>query len=116
MAEVMEKSILKTIKKMLGGDENGTAFSTDIIVFINSAFFKLFQCGVGGATPVRITDETDEWDQKLPSEKCIDEIITFVYLKTKLSFDPPPTSFGIEALKQLADEAESRILMQKEQE
>jgi hypothetical protein len=116
MAEIMEKSILKTIRKMVGGDDSNTAFDTDLMIFINSAFFNLFQCGVGETAPVRITDVADEWDQKFPSEKCIDEIKTFVYSKTKLSFDPPSTSFGIEALEKLANEAECRILMQKEQE
>lgn len=117
MAEVaIENSILKTIKKMLGVDAAYTAFDTDIIVLINSAFFNLFQCGVGALAPVRITGDTEEWGLVLPSEKCIDEIKTFVYSKTKLSFDPPSTSFGIEALEKLANEAECRILMQKEQE
>ena len=43
----MDDSILDTIKQLLGIQYDYTAFDTDIIVHINSAFMALNQLGVG---------------------------------------------------------------------
>lgn len=51
----MEESILISIKKMLGLQEEYTPFDTEIVIFINSALFKLMQLGVGPSTGFEIT-------------------------------------------------------------
>jgi hypothetical protein len=43
----MATSILTSIKKLIGPTEDDTSFDVDIIMHINSAFFRLNQLGVG---------------------------------------------------------------------
>lgn len=43
----MEKSILKSTKKILGIEENYTAFDLDITTHINSSLSTLTQVGIG---------------------------------------------------------------------
>lgn len=43
----MEKSILTTIKKLLGLDADDTSFDMDVIVHINAFLMNLSQIGVG---------------------------------------------------------------------
>ena len=54
----MVDSILDTIKKMLGIPTEDTAFDTDILVGINSAFMVLNQLGVGPEEIYSIEDAT----------------------------------------------------------
>lgn len=44
---MLEESIPASIKKLLGFEEDYTAFDTDIMMHINSAFMGLHQLGVG---------------------------------------------------------------------
>lgn len=46
---MLEENILASIKKLLGFEEDYTAFDTDIMMHINSAFMGLYQLGVGPA-------------------------------------------------------------------
>lgn len=109
----MDESILGTIKKLLGLSSDYTAFDTDIIVFINSVFMTLEQIGIGPEGGFSITGEIEEWSDFIP-EVVIDQqaIPTYVYLKVKLLFDPPASSFGQEALKKQAEEMEWRLNVQ----
>ena len=50
-----ENSILQTIRHMLGGVvDDESHFDLDLKVFINAAFTKLCQLGVGPETPFKI--------------------------------------------------------------
>ena len=88
MAEAVPGSILKTIRKMMGPAEDYEYFDTDLIIHINSAFSRLCQLGVGPAEPFKITGGEENWTDFLP-DGYQEEVKTYVYLKTKLLFDPP---------------------------
>ena len=108
----MEYSILNTIKKMLGLDANYTAFDTDIIVHINSALMTLTQLGVGSPSGFSITSSLATWQDFIGTTTDLEAIKSFVYLKTRLAFDPPATSFVLEAIKAMISEYEWRINVQ----
>ena len=112
----MEYSILNTIKKMLGLDANYTAFDTDIIIHINSALMTLTQLGVGSPSGFSITSSLATWQDFIGTATDLEAIKSFIYLKTRLAFDPPATSFVLEAIKAMINEYEWRINVQVDTE
>jgi hypothetical protein len=112
----MENSILTSTKKNLGIAPEYTAFDLDIITHINSALSSLTQLGVGPATGFVIEDETPQWADFIGTDPRKESVKTFVYLKVKLIFDPPPTSFVIAAFEKQIDEIAWRLSVDRENE
>lgn len=110
----MEESILLTIKKLLGLNPDYTPFDTDIIVFINSALMTLQQLGVGPVTGLTITGPDEEWYQLIPEDFMLEGVKNYIYLCVKLVFDPPSTSFVMDAMTKMKDELEWRLREQAE--
>ena len=110
----MEESILITIKKMLGLAADYTAFDTDIIVFVNSAMMTLQQMAVGDKAGFRITGYDETWSDFIPSDIFLESVKEYIYLCTKMGFDPPANSFVMEAMKQQKAEYEWRLREQCE--
>lgn len=107
----MNGSILTSVKKLLGIAEDYTHFDQDIIIHINSVLMILNQIGVGPSEGFFITDETATWTDFVSGEELttIGAIMTYVYIKVKLLFDPPQNSFTIESMNRQASELEWRI-------
>lgn len=100
----METSILKTVKKILGLAADYTAFDLDIMVHINSAFSGLTRLGVGPVDGFAIEDDTASWDDYGVPKKQLNLVKTYVYLKSRMLFDPSTSRFLIAAFeKQLAE-------------
>lgn len=109
------ESILQSMKKLLGMAEDYTAFDADIIIHINSAFMILNQLGVGPANGFSISDENAVWSDYLPeNNKNFEAVKTYVYLKTRMVFDPPMSSAVMEAMKQMISELEWRLNVEAE--
>ena len=103
MAET--QSILRTIRRMIGPDEDYEHFDTDLIININAAFSRLCQLGVGPETPFKITGEEETWcDFIEPGHQ--EEVKQYIYLKTRLVFDPPASSSVINVYKEEIDKLE----------
>ena len=81
-------SILDTIKKLLGIQPEYTSFDEDIIVGINSAFAALNQIGVGPTGGYMIEDNTQTWTDYITTTN-LNMVKSYVYMKTRLHFDPP---------------------------
>lgn len=109
-----ELSILTTTKKLLGIEEGYHQFDQDIIVYINNAFFTLMQLGVGPSMGFSISDETASWESFFGDRKDLEVVKTYVYLKVRLAFDPPQTSYLIDAIKNQCSELEWRMNVQVE--
>jgi hypothetical protein len=105
----MESSILKSTKKILGLSDSYVVFDLDIITHINAAFSVANQLGVGPLDGYMIEDEEAEWADLLVSDKILNLLKTYVYLKVKMLFDPPTTSFLLEASKNQIQEYEWRL-------
>ena len=111
-APKVEESILGTIKKMLGITYDYEQFDVDIIIHINSAFATLAQIGSGLKEGYAITDKNNVWSEYTEDVRILDMIKTYVYLKTRLIFDPPASSMVTEAIKSTIKELEFRIQLQ----
>lgn len=96
----MNDSILNTIKKMLGMPAEYTAFDTDIVMFINSALATLSQNGVGTPGGFMIQDATATWEDFIGNDPNLNHVVTYIYISTKLLFDPPTNGFLVTSLKE----------------
>lgn len=104
-------SILTSIKKMLGIDKEYTHFDPELIIFINSAFGVLFQLGVGPTDePFVITGEKEVWEDFIDGidGEQLETVKSYVYMKVKLLFDPPSSSFVLSSYQDLIKEFEWR--------
>lgn len=110
----MESSILTSTKKILGIDAAYTAFDTDIITHINSVFFTLTQMGVGPVEGFSIADNTVDWSSFLPDGPRLNAAKTYMYLKVRMLFDPPTTSYLIDAAEKQIEQLEWRINVDRE--
>ena len=105
-----ENSILSSIKKLLGINSEDTAFDTDVIIHINSALGILNQLGVGKDSGFAISDDSSTWVDFVGNNQYLIGLVrTYVYLKVRLVFDPPTSSFVVESIKQNISEYEWRI-------
>lgn len=105
----MQESILTSIKKLLGITEEYTHFDTDVMIHINSAFATLYDLGVGPEECFGIVDKEQVWEEFTKGDKRLSPVKSYVYIKTKLVFDPPLSSSVIEAMKQSIAEIEWRL-------
>jgi hypothetical protein len=114
---VLETSILISTKKILGLAQDYTAFDPDVMIHINTAFSTLTQLGVGPAEGFMIEDETAVWDDFLvmTDDLQYNSIKTYVYLRVRMLFDPPATSFVIAALNEQIKELEWRLNVHREE-
>lgn len=110
----MENSILKSIKKILGLDSDYTVYDLDVITHINSVFSTLTQLGVGPSAGFMIEDDTATWSDFLDDDPKISSVKTYVYLRVRLIFDPPSTSYVIAALERQITELEWRLNVNRE--
>lgn len=108
----METSILKTIRSMLDMDPDETAYNNDILVHINSAIMTLTQLGVGPKDGFSVTDENATWNDFIGDSKLFEGVKQYIYIKTKIAFDSPTSSFVTEALRTMATEIEFRLNVQ----
>ena len=109
----MEKSILKSTKKILGIMDGDGSFDLDIITFTNTALSSLRKLGIGPPAGVHIEDDTIKWDDAFPLEEQIHDIKTYVHLRVTTLFDPPGTSYHLEAVKQQIAELTHTMLTER---
>lgn len=110
----MEQSILTTIKKMLGIAEDYESFDLDVITNINMALMTLNQLGVGPEDGFSISDKSSVWSDFIKDVKNLEGVKTYIFIKTKLVFDPPTGSFVLDALDRQVKELEWRLRSQTE--
>lgn len=115
MAQYSDKSIISTIKKMLGLAEDYTVFDTELLFFINSAIMELSQ--LGACSPdFQITENGNEtWDDLLSNYSyngLLNGAQNYIYIKTRLVFDPPNSGYVTSALQKELDELTWRIRIQ----
>jgi hypothetical protein len=112
----MDASILTSTKKILGIAEDYTAFDTDIITHINSVFSTLTQLGVGPEDGFMIEDSSSMWDDFYVDDNQFNAVRSYVYLRVRLLFDPPTTSYLIAAFDRQVAELEWRLNVHREEE
>ena len=105
----MEQSILKTIKQLVGCPDDFEQFDLDLTIHINSAFAALTQLGVGPKEGYRITGPDNIWSEFEEDATKSSLIKDYVYIKTRLLFDPPTSGSLMDSLKEQLKEMEWRL-------
>lgn len=102
------ESILTSIKKLLGIEEDYEQFDPDIIIHINTVFAILKRMGVGPDKGFSIEDSKATWNDFMGDDpdSILEAVKTYIYLKVKLIFDPPSGSSVLEAIKENIRELE----------
>jgi hypothetical protein len=108
----MDNSILRSTKKILGIDPSDDTFDLDIITFINSALSTIQTLGLGQG--FQIVDESATWQDFTTNEDWLGLIRTIVYLRVRMLFDPPNTSYTQQAMANQIAELEWRLNVSRE--
>lgn len=111
----MDDSILRTIRRMIGGmviaedSSEEHPFDMDLMIHINTILQILNQLGVG-KEDFQIVSEDQTWSQFLGHDfKNLNSVKTYVYLRVKLLFDPPSSGTLMQAMKEQIAEIEWRL-------
>lgn len=108
--KVDSESILDCIKQKLGlAPDVITEFDTDIIDAINMAISTLTQLGIGPTTGYAIKGKEDKWSDFIGDDPRLTMVKTYIYIKAKLVFDPPQSSYVLSYFKEQANELEWRL-------
>lgn len=103
------ENILESVKLMLGIQNDYTAFDQQILLHTNSVFVILNQLSVGPSN-IFTADSSSVWSDFLVNDSTdLNLVKSYVYLKVRLLFDPPTSSFAIEAMNKQAQEYEWRL-------
>ena len=105
----MEESILVSIKALLGPDSDYDVVDQDIIIFINSALSTLNQLGVGPKGGFQITGTDETWSDFIGDDTKLNMVKSYIFMKVKLAFDPPSSSFVLSAYEKACEEYEWRL-------
>lgn len=111
----MSESILNSVKKILGIEQSYTAFDSDILIHINSVFSTLNQLGIGPENGFVIENATATWADFLGNDARLNAVKTYTYLRVRLIFDPPTTSYAIDSMNEQVKELEWRINVYREE-
>lgn len=111
----MEPSILLSTKQILGLARDFDEFDVDIKTHINSVFAVVNQLGVGPAESFVVLSEDETWGSlELPSDQ-LGILRSYVFLKVKMLWDPPATSYLLEAYTKQIAEYEWRLNAMREE-
>jgi hypothetical protein len=110
----MADSILDDVKPALGLSLADSSFDLDVIMLINSAFGDLYQMDVGPADGFSIADSNAKWADYVTDPELLGLVKAYISQKVRLVFDPPGTSFGIDATKKQIEKLASLILVRAE--
>lgn len=108
------QSILNTVKRTLGLEEDYTVFDQEVILHINSVFGTLWQLGVGPANGFEIEDATSIWSDYLADDLTLSPVKSYMYLRVRMLFDPPTLGYIITAMQEQIKELEWRIVVAAE--
>lgn len=110
----MEQSILKSVKKLLGIGDDDDSFDLDVLMHINTVFSNLTQLGIGPPEGFAIEDDSKEWKEFLQDDVKQSAAKSYVYLRVRMLFDPPASSFAIVAFEKQIEELGWRLNVDRE--
>lgn len=105
----MTNSILDSTKKVLGIEQSYTVFDDDIVMGINTVFADLNQLAVGPEDGFEIEDSTALWSDFIGTDRRLNSVKTYVFLRVRLLFDPPATSFAIASMEKQIEQIAWRL-------
>ena len=93
----------------MGLTEEYDAFDQDILILINSVLFELEQIGVKAKDGFSLTDKTVVWSDYSDDDRLLNVLKPYIYMKTKLTFDPPTSSGALDSMNRIIDRFEWKI-------
>lgn len=102
-------SILTSIKKFIGIDDEDHDFNSDLIILINSQFNVLNQLKIGPKECFKITGSSEVWSDFMGDKSYLESVKELIGIKVRMIFDPPANSFVMQAFKERAEELEWRL-------
>lgn len=112
----MVDSIFNSIKALLGIAEGEDSFDVELVMHINSVIAQLYQLGLETANGFVVTGPDELWSSLLNNRTDLEYVKTYIFLKIRLSFDPPQNSFLVTAVESQCKELEWRINSEVETE
>lgn len=103
------ESILTSIKKLLGIEEDYEHFDHDIIMHINTVFSDLAQLGVGPSDGFMIENRDAVWNDFVSDSAKLQAVKSYMHLRVKLLFDPPSSSAVLASYERQIDKFEWRL-------
>jgi hypothetical protein len=111
----MEPSILISVKKVLGIAPEYLAFDQDVLMHINTAISTLTQLGIGPIDGYTVDSVDDVWDDFIsPTDHQANAAKSYIFLRVRMLFDPPQTSYLIDAMTKQVQELEWRLNIHRE--
>jgi hypothetical protein len=107
-------SILDSVKKVCSLSPDYTPFDDVIILHINTVFTTLSQLGIGPDSGFSIEDNSTTWDAFVGQDLNLNSVKTYVSLQVRMYFDPPTTSFVIDAMNKQIQELGWRLNVKRE--
>lgn len=107
------KSILNTVKKMLGMPPDYSPYDVDLIVDINAVFATLNQIGIGPPDGFQIEDSSTCWDEYEEDSKIVNMVKPYMAMSVRLMFDPPISATTYESIKSEIAKYENRMYTMK---
>lgn len=104
----MSESILDTVKSGLLIVDTYEAYDQRILTFINIAISELDQIGYPPAENFRVEGPNETWDDLIP-EPRFNMVQGYILERVQLLFDPPSSSFALQAMKEDCEKLEVRI-------
>lgn len=103
-----EKTILATVKDALGIPISVEVFDVTLLMHINTVFNILREFGVENRSIFAI-DSGTVWSSYLEDSQELEMVKTDVYLRVRLMFDPPTSSFVLNSIQEQVKELEWRL-------
>lgn len=110
----MENSILKTVRHLSGLSDVETVFDLDLITGINTSLTTLWDLGIGPSDGFQITGEDEEWADLIGDNVTFNMVQSYLVICVRLLFDPPASSYAIDALERRKTEMEWRLNLRRE--
>lgn len=107
-----ETKILEDVKQQIGIVPEYTVFDPQLLLDINAAFNTLHQLGVGPANGFDVDADTT-WESYVSTQR-LSFIRSYISMKVRVMFDPPTSSFALDALNKQIAEYEWRICSEVE--
>lgn len=94
---------------MVGVAAEDRAFDLRIITYINGGFATLQDVGVGPDAPFRVHDSEAVWSDWSSDLFVVEESKEYISLRTQKLFDPPSSSYVLDALNEQIEESFWRL-------
>lgn len=107
-------SILNTVKKTCGIDSEYDVFDQDILVFLNAAILDLTQNGIGPSEGFVVSDASQTFEDFIGEFKNVGAVATYLSQKTRIAFDPPTSSYVLDAINKNLSELIWRLNLESE--